>query len=444
MPHLFLPKTFLLPTWTAATLAAAGLAHAQAGDLDLGLNGGQLVTTQCSASGNDYTPANGVVAREGKVLTVGRSRAANGSMGWSVIRHEADGDLDTTFSGDGRFEHFQSTVGSRGAQDVVLYPDGRILVVGGVYTVNNQGTTSSFAIVRLHDDGTLDTSFGTGGIARVSFGSNRQDTAYAVALQPDGRIVVSGYSQTSNGTSLVLARLLASGQLDGSFGKNGKSAPLSVTSLNFRAPGCMALDSAGRIVVGGAGQSANGHWRIARYTAAGKLDNSFGSSGILTELDLIACFLYDVAITATGQIVASGTFGHNGRTETAVVRYTASGARDTTFGVGGLASTIGSAALPAGLEFRGNACVIQPDGKVVVGGYTLAATGEKFMAPFRFEANGAVDASFGVDGLGQPANLGPSALFQGVSLALDDENRLVIGGGDHGDAASSVAWMRWL
>jgi uncharacterized delta-60 repeat protein len=449
-PRLSRPPNFFVPALATATLATAGLAQAQGGNLDLGLNGGQLVATQCSPSSSLRFPANGIVAWDGKVLVVGRSQGASGNIGWSIIRYEADGDLDTTFSGDGRLELFQSSIGTASAQDLVLYPDGRILVVGDYYVANNHGGSWEFGIVRLHEHGALDTSFGNGGIARVSFGNNRIDHARAVLLQPDNRIVVGGTSRSSNSDSLVLARLTAGGQLDGTFGKSGKSTPLVIASPGgyqflWLKPGCIALDGAGRIVVGGAGQSSTGAWRIARYTAAGKLDNSFGSGGIVTDT-LATSILFDVAITPSGQIVASGTFGNAGRTETAVIRYSASGARDASFGIGGFASTIGSAAMPAGLEFHGNACVVQPDGKIVVGGYTLDTTGARYMAPFRFLANGAKDAGFGVDGLGQPANLGPSSLFQGVSIALDDEDRLVIGGGDGGGGpyAASVAWMRWL
>jgi serralysin len=450
MPSLHLPTASSFPARAIAFLAAAGLAHAQAGDLDLTLNGGHLVTTQQSTNSGLSMPAYGVAAGNGRVLVVGRSQAANGNVGWSVIRYEADGDLDTTFDGDGRVELFHSTYGSS-ARDVVVYPDGRILVAGEFPFGSNQNVAWQFGVVRLHDNGSLDTSFGSGGVARVSFGNNRLDQAKAVVLQADGRIVVAGSSNTGTSSRLALARLTASGQLDSSYGKNGKAEVVvsnQMSNILRLQPGCMALDGSGRIVVGAGlnwGINDNDRWRIARFTVGGKLDNSFGSGGIVTD-SIPSSFLFDVAISAGGQIVTSGTFGNAGRTETAVVRYLANGARDASFGIGGLASTIGCAALPAGLEFHGNACRVQTDGKVVVGGYTLETGGARYMAPFRFAADGARDALFGVDGLGEPAAMGPSSLFQGYSLTFDDQDRLVIGGGDHspGSGVSSVGWMRWL
>jgi uncharacterized delta-60 repeat protein len=451
MPSLNLPTASSFQSRAIAFLAAAGLAHAQAGDLDLTLNGGQLVTTQRSTNSGLSMPALGVAAGNGKVLVVGRSQATNGNLGWSVVRYESDGDLDTTFDGDGKVELFHNTTYSFGAQDVLIYPDGRILIAGGIFIMNNQNMISDFAVVRLHDHGALDTSFGNGGIARVSFGNNRQETAYALALQPDGRVVVAGSSNSPTTCRLALARLTASGQLDSSYGKSGKAEIVvsnQLSNILRLKPGCMALDGSGQIVVGAGlnwGINDNDHWRIARFTVGGKLDSSFGSGGIVTD-SLPSSVLFDVAICAGGQIVTSGTFGNAGRTETAVVRYLANGARDVSFGIGGLASTIGCAALPAGLEFHGNACRVQTDGKVVVGGYTLETGGARYMAPLRFAADGARDALFGVDGLGQPANMGPSSLFQGYSLTFDDQDRLVIGGGDHspGSGVASVAWMRWL
>src|ERR1051325_6151623 len=179
------------------------------------------------------------------------------------------GDLDTTFGTGGRvFVDFplEST-----ANAVALQPDGKIIVAGdeGKDVRFNYDETTNFALARHNADGSLDTSFGTGGKVRTGFGFH--SGAMGLVIQADQKLVAAGYISDSAGSNAVaLVRYNTDGSLDTSFGTGGVVRSSTVGDVAY----AIALQADQKIVVAGRPQAV-----VARYNTDGSLDTTFGSGG---------------------------------------------------------------------------------------------------------------------------------------------------------------------
>ena len=274
----------------------------------------------------------------------------------------ASGDLDPSF-GTGGTVVTAFGVGHDAGGGVAVDPAGRVVVAGSAHN----GTNLDFALARYNLDGTPDLSFGTGGRVTTAFGAG-DDVGYGVAIDPVGRIVVAGGTHNGANADFALARYLANGTLDPSFGTGGK-VTTAVGSSSDTAYG-LAFDGSGRIVAaGGSNQSAfpfAGRFALARYTANGALDGTFGSGGKVTtpmgEPEFIAARARAVAVDGAGRIVAGGV-GFNGTLANftlALARYHPDGTLDPSFGAGGRRFLFGSGSV-AGV-------VVDPAGRLVVAG----------------------------------------------------------------------------
>ncbi|WP_297696753.1 DUF2341 domain-containing protein, partial [uncultured Eudoraea sp.] len=181
------------------------------GNIDTSFDGDGLATVYVGSGGNDY-PGGLTQQADGKILLVGRSwNGTTGDADFSVVRFNTNGSLDTSFSGDGMLTTAIGT-GDERAADVVVQPDGKILVAG----YSDNGSDNEFAVVRYDANGTLDSSFGTGGQVTTNFGSG-DDYVSSIQLQPDGKIVVVGDAGDFAGQDIALVRYNADGTLDDSF-----------------------------------------------------------------------------------------------------------------------------------------------------------------------------------------------------------------------------------
>lgn len=165
-----------------------------------------------------------VIQPDGKIVTAGTRTGSNFfSSDYSVVRHNADGSFDTTFDGDGKVLTQASEAAAGGnnfAYAVALQPDGKILVAGEGIFLN---TGRDFSLVRYNTDGSLDASFDADGKVHTAFGGNGQnETARAIAVQPDGRIVAAGFGGEGAESGFALARYNADGSLDQTFGGDGR------------------------------------------------------------------------------------------------------------------------------------------------------------------------------------------------------------------------------
>jgi uncharacterized delta-60 repeat protein len=297
--------------------------------------------------------AGGVVVEPDERIVVTGTGNGDTTVDFVTERLNPDGTVDTSFGTGGT-----STV-DFGAKDeafaMAQQPDGKLVIVGATGTQDANGiyTAADFAITRLNADGSLDTSFGAGGKQTVDFGG--VDEAEGVAVQPDGKIVVTGFGGA--GHDLVATRLNADGTVDTSFGTGGK------TSINFggtESGGAMALQPDGKIlIVGATDVSGASQFAVARLTAGGALDPSFNGSGMLT-LAYGPKAAAAVAVQQNGKIVVLGDGGAG--QDFIVARLNPDGSQDTSFGTGGAAD------VDFGLDEEDGSVALQPDGKIVLAG----------------------------------------------------------------------------
>jgi len=298
-----------------------------------------------------------VIQADGKIVVAGYAGEYGPIRDFAVLRYNTNGSLDTSFDGDGKviIEMGEDSF----ANDLALQPDGKIIVAGASGT-SERSRDFAFAIVRLNSDGTLDASFDGDGKVITSLGSFSDFGAAAVALQPDGKIVVVG--QSGNGgfdsTNFSVVRYNADGSLDASFDGDGKV----ITAVSNFADDArdVAIQPDSKIVV--VGRDSNGA-AVVRYNVNGSLDASFGGQGIvLNDIDGYSSF-NSVAIQSNGKIVAGGN-----ALQFVVARYEPNGSLDTSFGVAGLVTT--SFENPDYLYAYGGASglTIQPDGKIIAAG----------------------------------------------------------------------------
>jgi uncharacterized delta-60 repeat protein len=298
--------------------------------------------------------------------------------------------LDSAFGGDGRVTTDLSAAvpTEDGISDVAVQPDGKIIAAG----LRNSSTDQWMAIARYLPDGRLDKTFGGGGVALTHFRGGA--FAREVALQPDGKIVAAGDTWIGSPrfvSAFAVARFNSDGTLDKTFSTDGRvRTPIGDDDSYAFA---LALQSDGRIVVGGGATEAGASvFAIARYTADGSLDGSFGAGGTTTtSFGTPEAWASDVAVQADGDIVAVGIAGsaQNG-SAIALARYGSDGSADATFGTGGIVTTsFGDA------QAQGSGLTLQPDGKIVVGG--TDASGDFLLV--RYQTDGSLDPTFAGDGM---------------------------------------------
>jgi uncharacterized delta-60 repeat protein len=242
------------------------------------------------------------------------------------------GTLDPRFGTDGTVSY--NLGGSDYASAATTDSAGRIILAG----LSTAPTLPDFLIVRLNPDGSLDTTFGSGGKQVVDFFGGA-DYPMSVAVDPSGNIVVGGYRTAPVAPfekSVAVARLLPGGTLDTGFGLNGKVV-LPVTGSNIEADAVLPDSSGGVVVAGTLTTAGTAFFSIGRLTNSGAIDNSFGTAGNIT-FDFGAgsnSHLSDAILDSNGNIVVVGSMDNGGIHRFAAARLTSSGAIDASFGTGG-------------------------------------------------------------------------------------------------------------
>ncbi len=309
------------------------------------------------------------------------------------------GVLDPSFDSDGIVS---TPIGNSDdlGRSIAIQSDGKILVTGESYN----GSYNVFGVARYHSNGTLDTSFGTGGKAVVEFDGQRADST-RVAIQNvevngviEERIILAGYKLVGDDYDFAMARLLPNGQLDTSFGNLGKRVTQIVSSGN--AIFALAIQPDGKILAGGFSHNGNDNdYALARYTIDGTLDNEFGTGGIIIKnLGLDAGQPNDTAndiILQGDRIILAGYSIAGGANDFSAVRYLSNGAIDTTFG--GSGTGILNTPFTTGSADSATSMALAPGGKLVLAGYTQTGTRSVF-ALTRYSADGILDNTFGTGG----------------------------------------------
>ncbi len=337
----------------------------------------------------------------------------------------APSDLDPSFGNAGIVITSQGTFGGLGiASAMTIQPDGKVILVGEGWT----GPVSwDFAVVRYNVDGSLDTSFGGSGVVITPVG-NSHDQAEAVAVAPDGRIVVGGYASGAapGASSFALVRYLPNGSLDTSFGGTGKiigSLPGDL-GMGFRN---LAIQPDGKIVAVAYGYDSNSY--IVRYNLDGSLDTSFNSTGIV----VVPGRAYEVAIQPDGKVTAAGAAAGN----VAVFRYNSDGSPDASFNGTGMAVTH----VPGGGSVA-KSLALQQNGKIVVAG-TTGFNGASFTAFVRYNPDGSLDNSFGSGGIATHS-VGSFNFALSGSIAVQADDKIIAAGsvGNNPQDGSTFALIR--
>ncbi|MCC6524497.1 MAG: hypothetical protein IT373_17715, partial [Polyangiaceae bacterium] len=294
-------------------------------------------------------------------------------------------------------------------------PDGKVVAVGSTgFDVSDPQAASEALAIRFGADGTLDTSFGSGGHALVA--AHARAFASAVAIQPDGKIVIVGGAQEWNGNVVssqrtLVARLTPDGALDSTFG-GGDGVVLEEAALWGTG---LALQPDGKIVVASANQS------IFRYDASGTPDASFGTAGVAKLPAGAAPYRTNVGIAADGGILAANEQITGSWTLT---RLGPGGSVDTTYGTSGSFTV-------AGFSTRRES--VRPDGSVVLCGTHLNAA-----TVMRVDAGGALDTAFGAgDGM-TDLDL-PAGFDTFLMLAVDEAERILASNADANSVARFLA-----
>jgi len=359
----------------------------------------------------------GVIA----IAVGGMSHASNAAPPAVAGLHA--GDLDPTFGTGGRVTTDFGALDAPTA--TAIQPDGKIVVVGDT----DNPPDDSFAVARYNADGSLDSSFGSGGKVTTDFGGTGFAFASAVGIQPDGRIVVAGSSRIapSGAMSFALARYDTDGSLDASFGAGGKATTV-VGATSFA--NAMAIQPDGKIVVAGSSSPAIGSiqvsFALARYDTDGSLDASFGADGTLTTTFLPPftgqASAHAIALQPDGKIIAAGEVGAGEGHSAGVVRYTSNGSLDASFGTGGTTTT------SVGVLNGAAAVALQPDGKIIIVGFTLKNLDRDSLDQWllvRYDTDGSPDSSFGSGG----TVIGPANLDEATSgIAIQHDGKIVVAG----------------
>ncbi len=424
-PRLFSPHPGVLSIDVGPIRNAAGMAIQHDGTIALAATpivGGHAqpillrVTRDGRLADRGITPIAAVamnandaaITPDGKIVVVGDGNAPRSAAGelqradFLVARFLPDGTPDRSFGQQG---WVMTDVGELEDHDiphsVAVQPDGKIVVTG----VSNVRywlimRAYSFATVRYDRDGRLDQGFGDRGRVITRMGVSREDSANAVLIQPDGKIVVAGTADSeredrNSRGDFALARYLPDGRLDNSFGLNGKAEPIGALGLGplQNGIGRAALDRSGRIVVGGFLTLSDDRPRsqtiartpvLARYARDGSLDRSFGTNGLVGPAPKGEVGQGGpIAIDSNGKIVTACRIPRGtGGPSWVVLRWNEDGSVDRSFGDSGFSS----------IPFITGASrmAFQEDGKLLVLGL-----GNKTIVLLRLNPDGTPDPGFG-------------------------------------------------
>ena len=407
------------------TLALCGLlfgataGHAQPEALDLSFNSTGYVVRPVNTGDNLQKL---LVQPDDKIIAVGMSFDATFTARAHVLRFNPDGTPDNDFATDGLFTYELDNEAL--LHSAVLTPEGKILLAGA--TTDYQ--TYRMLLIQLNADGSIDTSFGNDGVVTQAVGlspNNGEDIAYDVAFDTEGNILLCGKSYDATYVSRpVVVRFTPSGALDTTFGVDGV-ATIPVNEVGASAFKAIVVQPDGKIVATGYfGQSQFWYlFVVVRFNADGTLDETFSGDGVkkysYSDVDDSG---EDMVISEDGSIIIAGrTTDANYNISTLLIKFTADGEVDATFGVeGAVSEDIGQFDYGWELEELEN-------GEIVMAGTAGNGPPTDFnMAIWKYAANGTPLSTWGTDGLVQHIIPTYSTMIYGMAVQAD--GKILVGG----------------
>lgn len=407
----------------AAILVFSTQVWAATGPLDPTFGTGGIVVTDLG-SPTDAT-ANIVLQPDGKIILAGSAALDSNFPGFRtpvIVRYDPDGKVDNTFGTDGKV-----TTVIRGVARIALQTDGK-LVVGG-------SMNGGFALARYTSTGKLDNTFGTNGVVIAGQDGNFTLLFGDLAIQQDGKIVVAGTLETGgHNYPAAIARFNENGTLDENFNIKFFDDTNFPQSLQHY-PRAVALQPDGRIIMTGdmIGKEGENYITVGRITTGPDpwLDLTFGTNGKGTVVTPLANFTQGrgaLAIQPDGKIVIAGTMteSYNPLNENLVLaRYDNTGTPDTTLGGNGIVIT------DLGHNETANSVAVQTDGKIILAGKRDSGTASDFLL-VRYNSNGSLDTGFG-DG-GKIISDLDSSSEAAVDVTLQGDGKILAAGSKDGNA----------
>jgi uncharacterized delta-60 repeat protein len=403
----------------AMVITTAAPAVADAGDLDPAFGVGGIVLTDVPEPPDDFyidDQATAIAVQpDGRIIVAGQ--AVSGGGGGPLVRYLPDGSLDPSF-GDGGVAPTGNGLGTctMCGDDIALQPDGKILVPGGVmpYPLFWQA-----GVGRYNADGSPDTSFGVGGAAA----SSTYGVGGAIALQPDGHIVVATFGSTSSGGgALTLVRFSPDGTQDLAWGEGGEVDLARGGSFDDPAvhPRSLAVQPDGAIVATGATHDAATGQDIAvlaRVLPSGTPDPAFGAGGVVVS-DAVGR-VGKAAVLPDGSVVVTGQVG----SQFALARFHPDGSLDPGFGSGGVAVSP--------VDGHATAVAVRDDGGIVAAGDTFQLGGYDRDVTFvvaLFGPDGTLDPTFGEGGVVTTNHVADSEEEWANDVALQADGKVLVAG----------------
>lgn len=330
------------------------------------------------------------------------------------------GNLDTSFAKNGISNSILKGIGKNG----IIQNDGKIIIVG---TTNSSVVHNPYDIflARYNSDGTVDTTFGVRGMDTIDLGSTFESPE-KIIMQPDDKILVGGYLSQNSHNQFFLARFKNNGEFDSTFNNTG----IVVTDFNSSSANCltdMALQPDGKIIQTGYSViDFIPRFSIVRYNSNGSIDQNFGENGkVITSIGQKS-YARNIAIQKDGKIIVAGESMFDTYDYT-MVRFNENGSLDTYFGVEGVIKT-NMVESPKISQDYAKSLIIQPDGKIILAGESWIDGEMQDFSLIRYMNNGSIDESFGINGktfaMGYGMNYPVSAIMEidGKIIIAANEN----------------------
>ncbi len=411
------------------------------GILDTSFGNGGIVVHNNAAGGNSDDEGNSIyVDSNGKIYVTGYSWNSINNRDMVIWRYNSNGTLDTSFGNGGIVAHNNAAGGNSDDEGKSIYVDsnGKIYVTG--YSVSSN-RNKDMVIWRYNSNGTLDTSFGNGGIVvhHNAAGGNYNDEGNSIYVDSNGKIYVTGYSYNGFNYDMVIWRYNSNGTLDTSFGNNGIVVHDNAAGGNYNDEGkSIYVDSNGNIYVTGYSHGNGNDMVIWRYNSNGTLDTSFGNNGIVVHHNAAGGNSYDegnsIYVDSNGKIYVTGySYNNSLNKDMAIWRYNSDGTLDNTFNANGPLPGIVIHNNAAGGNYNdeGKSIYVDSTGKIYVTGWSVNNMWNwNFdMVIWRYNSNGTLDTSFGNGGIVVHNNAaGGNYNDEGKSIYVDSNGKIYVTG----------------